>query len=491
MFGEYVYEITHASTASRLILVDEDSLEKRTHYLSAFADRGFHVIDYEDDLSFRIKWEDDFKQRDGKYLILARENAYIPYDICQVSGPYKFRISMANLFPKLNAQYLREQANLNFDLLCMAYNSLFEDCSDYRGTKKFIENVVYGKDNVSNYVDMLRKDISGQIAKAQNYRDWIKIAEQKSELDVYCACYGITADAEFVQDTFLKFILGNFGKLSGKIASDSETPVLVKGAMDYMHNHSDKFVLIVMDGMSEFDWDILSRSFGNVKYQRSAAFAMIPTITSLSRQSLISGKYPVQLLSPWSTSKEAKEFMDCALNLGYRKEQIEYHRGYDAAFSATVRCGCIIINDIDNMVHGQQQGRAGMYHDVKYLSETGKLTALVRDLLQKGFDVYISSDHGNTPCIGQGKLMKLGVETETKSHRMLVLEKFADKEKMIEQYDMIEYPKYFLDKRYDYLICNIGKSFDAREKKVMTHGGITVDEVVVPFIKIKVVDNIE
>ena len=38
-----------------------------------------------------------------------------------------------------------------------------------------------------------------------------------------------------------------------------------------------------------------------------------------------------------------------------------------------------------------------------------------------GFDVYISADHGNTPCVGMGKLMKSGVETETKSHRMVVL----------------------------------------------------------------------
>lgn len=87
--------------------------------------------------------------------------------------------------------------------------------------------------------------------------------------------------------------------------------------------------------------------------------------------------------------------------------------------------------------------------------------------------------------------MRLGVETETKSRRMVVLEKFADKEKMIAQYDLIEYPKYFLNKQYDYLICNIGKSFDVKGTEVMTHGSITLDEVIVPFIKIKAVDNNE
>ncbi|WP_295362594.1 PglZ domain-containing protein [uncultured Pseudoramibacter sp.] len=472
-----------------MVLYDEDGLEEKTHYLDEFENRGFQIIRYKDDLSFRIEWEDQFKNGRDKYLILAQPKAYIPYDILQACGSYRFRISLANLFSRLNVQCVRDWPNLNYDLLCMAYKSLFDDCRTYDKTKDFIDDVVYGKDNVREYVNQRIKDVSVQVEKAQNYRDWSKVAEAKSEIDVFCAVYGIDANAEFVQEPFLKYVLENFGKLSGKITSDRETPVLVKGAMDYMYSHSDKFVIIVMDGMSEFDWTILSQSFGDIKYERSAAFAMIPTITSLSRQSLVSSKYPLQLLSPWSTSKEGKEFTDCAMSFDLRKEQVEYHRGYDADFGPTIRCGCVIINDIDDMVHGQQQGRSGMYRDVEYLASTKKLATLVRNLLGKGFDVYISADHGNTPCVGQGKLMKLGVETETKSHRMLVLEQFANKEKMKEQYDMIEYPKYFLDKKYDYLICNIGKSFDAKGDKVMTHGGITVDEVIVPFIKIKAVDN--
>lgn len=487
MFGQYVYEKTYASNTSHMILIDDDGLEEKTHYTNEFANNGFHIIQYKDDLSFRITWEEAFKSSSGKYVLLAKPNTYIPYDICKICGGFKFHISIDWLFPQLNAQCIREKADLNFELLCIAYQGLYEDCSAYDRTESFIWNVVYGKDSVSAYVSELRKRIAELTEKAHTYRDWMRIAEKKSELDVYNAAYALGMDAEFVQKPFLQFILQEFGKLSGII--DPETPVLVTGAMDYMASHSKKFVIIVMDGMSEFDWDILVHSFEGIQFERSAAMAMIPTITSLSRQSLVSGKYPVKLLSPWSTSKEGKEFTTCALNLGFTREQIAYYRGYDADFSAHIRCGCVIINDIDDMVHGQQQGRSGMYHDVKYLSETGKLAALVRKLLHRGFDVYISADHGNTLCTGQGKLMKLGVETETMSHRMLVLEKFADKDKMLRQYDMIDYPGYFLDKKYEYLICNIGKSFDAKGTKVMTHGGITVDEVIVPFIKIKAVDN--
>ena len=244
-----------------------------------------------------------------------------------------------------------------------------------------------------------------------------------------------------------------------------------------------------MDGMSEFDWQIISQSFDDIHYEKADTFAMIPTTTSISRQCLLSNKYPSQLMEPWKQSKEKTEFIKCAENLGFVPEQIGYKRGYDADFGASVKCAAVIINDVDDMVHAQMQGRIGMLNDIKYLTKQSRLADLVKQLLKNGFDVYISADHGNTPCTGMGKLMKTGVEVETKSRRMLVLKDFADKQALIDQYDLIEFPKYFLNKEFDYLICGVGSSFDAKGDEVMSHGGITVDEVIVPFIKIKAVEN--
>ena len=108
--------------------------------------------------------------------------------------------------------------------------------------------------------------------------------------------------------------------------------------------------------------------------------------------------------------------------------------------------------------------------------------------MKQGYDVYISADHGNTPSIGLGRLMGTGLEMETKSHKMIVLKDFADKESLIEKYGLMEYPKYYLPKEYDYLICKVGESLDIKGEKVMTHGGISLDEVVVPFISIRAED---
>lgn len=489
MFGDYVYKRASAEYAFRMILIDEDDLQTKTHYPDAFAANGFQVIPYGDDLHFRIEWEDKFKSSGGKYVILAHRADYIPYDIQKVCGDFRYTVSLAKLFPKLSALCLQENDSLNFDLLCMAYRNTYEDLTSYSETQKFLRDIVNGKDNVEEYLRILTEELKKEVDNAKGYKDWMLIAEKKAAGEVLAAENNVDFDTGFINEPFENFVLDGYGKLSSKL--DPKSPVLVKGAMDYMKAHSDRFVIIVMDGMSEFDWEIIARSFHGINYEQSAAMAMIPTITSLSRQSLLSGKFPQQLILPWSTSKEEKEFTDCAVQLGYRKEQIGYYRGYDADVSVLIRCGAIIINDVDDIVHGQKQGRKGMYHDISLLAESGKLAGLVKRLLKQGFDVYISADHGNTACVGQGKLMKLGVETETKSHRMLVLQKFADKDQMRQKYDLIDFPKYYLDKSYDYLICKAGKSFDAAGEKVMTHGGVTLDEVVVPFIKIKAVDNNE
>ena len=337
-------------------------------------------------------------------------------------------------------------------------------------------------------MDSLCAELKTAAGEAVTYRDWFAVAEKKAGIHVLAEQYGIPVDIEETCRPFIDFVLKDFGKLSAEMAED--TPVLVSRAMDYMYYHSKKFVLIVMDGMSEIDWKILSKSFDGIKYDQAHAMAMIPTVTSVSRQCLLSNKFPRELENPWSQSKEKKEFTECARSLGFADAQIGYERGYDAEFGAAVSCAAIIVNDVDDMVHGQLQGRTGMYNDIMLLAKQGKLIGTVRRMLKAGFDVYISADHGNTPCIGMGKLMKTGVETETKSHRMVVLKDFADKSAIMEKYPgLIEYPKYYLDKQFDYLICGIGGSFDAKGEEVMNHGGITIDEVIVPFIKIKAVEN--
>lgn len=485
MFADYVYEKSAAKYADKILLIDADHLAEDTRFTDGFKARGFEIVVYHDDLSFRIEYEEKIKSKEGRIAVVVTPDQYVPYDLCKRLTAYK--VSLADLFPRLNTAVLRERGSESYDLVSTAYERTYDQYQSAVATEQFLRVQAYSKENIrsnleSNYQKLLR-----QSEGCTSYKDWFAIAEEKARIDCMAVEYDLVVDTGEINRRFRDYILDHYGKLSTII--DRESPVLVSRAMDFMHEHSEKFVVIVMDGMAEFDWRILSKSFGGVCYQQSAAFAMIPTVTSISRQCLLSNKYPRELLSPWSQSKEKQEFIDCAKNMGFTDTQISYQRGYDSDFGSLIRCGAVIINDIDDMVHGQKQGRIGMFNDVGVMSKQKKLIDMTRRFLTAGFDVYITADHGNTTRRGMGKLMSTGVETETKSRCMLVLKGFADKDSKKEKYGLLEFPKTYLPKEYDYLISDVGDSFDAKGEDVMSHGGISIDECVVPFIKIRAVEN--
>lgn len=485
MFGDYVFEKSSARYTNKILLLDDEDLNSRANYISAFSAHGFEIVRYIDDLTFRIEYEDKLKTSGGKMAVIAHTDQYIPYDVRRRLSTYM--VSLEKLFPKLHPVMLKDLDKAGLDLLCAAYPANFDDLRQKMDTEMFLRMKVYARANVKVYLHKTANCLVERARSVSKYSDWFAIAEEKAQLDVMAVQYDVKVDTQEINCLFQQYVLAQFGKLSQNI--DKASPVLVSKAMDYMSGHSEKFIIVVMDGMSEFDWKIISAVFNEVIYEKSSIFAMIPSTTSISRQCLLSGKYPSQLLEPWKQSKEKMEFMDCARNLGYTDPQIGYERGYNAQFGSFVRCGAVIINDLDDMVHAQTQGRLGMFNDVTLLTNQKKLLEMTKRFLTAEYDVYITADHGNTPCIGLGKLMGTGVEVQTKSRRMLALKNFADKAGLIEKYGLVEYPKYYLPKEYDYLICDVGDSFDARGDEVMTHGGITLDEVIVPFIKIKAVQK--
>lgn len=485
MFGDYVFEKSSAQYTDKILLLDDENLNSRANYISTFSAHGFEIVRYTDELTFRIEYEEKLKTPGEKLAIIAHTGKYIPYDMCRRLSAYM--VSLENLFPKLHTATLRNMDKSGIDLLCAAYPANFDDLRQKQDTEMFLRMKVYARENVEAY---LKKTATVLIERAKGvtrYNAWFSIAEEKAQLDIMAVQHDVDVDTQEINRLFQQYVLAQFGKLSQNI--DKTSPILVSKAMDYMHGHSDKFIVIVMDGMSEFDWKIISSSFTGMQYEKASMFAMIPSTTSVSRQCLLSGKYPSQLMEPWKQSKEKAEFINCAKDLGYSDAQIGYERGYDAQFGSFVRCGAVIINDVDDMVHAQQQGRLGMFNDIAVLANQKKLLEMVQRFLATGYDIYITSDHGNTACTGLGKLMGTGVEVETKSRRMVALKDFADKAGLIDKYGLIEYPKYYLPKEYDYLICDVGNSFDTKGERVMTHGGITLDEVVVPFIKIKAVQK--
>lgn len=485
MFEELL-EMRLALQYEKFILVaDYDNILNVYNCNSLISKHGFKVIHYRDVEEFRYIFETNIKRYNNKFLVIVEEEIYIPYDVRKYF--YYVDLSLEELFPKLNTFVLRNTNNIDFDLLYIAYENLFYNITSEDKTKRFLKEEIYSKENVIEYSSLLKQKIEIMLSDNITYTTWFDVNFYKAKINNICYRSGVSIDLsdidEEVAKSFTSFIINKYKLLSGN--SYFKGPVLLNKCLDYIFMKSKKWALIVMDGMSVSDWLIISEELGKFKYDIYYSYALIPTITAVSRQSLFSGRLPTELESPFNLSKEKKQFYEKCFENGYKENEVKYHRGYDVEIDRTDKCIGIVINDIDDLVHSQMQGKDGMYRDILYLSKSKKLQKLISSLYNNGFDIYIASDHGNTNSIGIGKIKGTGVEVETKCKRALICKEFIDDEKIRDEHNLIEYPGYYLPKQYKYFICEENQSFGNKGEEIMSHGGISIEEVIVPFIVIK------
>ena len=478
MIEQRVRKLLQIEYEKRLLIYDTEGFAACFDYALMLMADGFTVYYYDDIERMRYVYESQIRNTDATCAIIVTSDIYVPTDIR--NDFFEVRLSLKALYPQMSTPVLRDYI-YDLGLIDRSYDDFERNCLRESETEYYIEKFSYSEKNLRGYIREQEYVIQLMLSKGASYSDWIKVAMMNARLERYSCLHHIERDQRFIDDAFSSFIEDGYQKLAGVVSK--EAPVILPKVIDTIAT-GEKVALVVADGMSMFDFQILSEYMDGFDYTLGGSFAMIPTITSISRQALLAGKYPQQLDDPFSLTKEESGFYAAAQERGYSKAQCFYGRGYDSDPGSMIRIAAIIINDIDDMVHGQRQGRMGMYNDVSLWAKQGKMQDLFRRLLDKGFKVYLTADHGNTHCVGKGNIKMLGVETETKSKRMVVLKDFADvSEKLKER--TFEYPGYYLDKNYQYRICHGRTSFDNKNEDVMTHGGITLEEVIVPFVEVR------
>lgn len=473
----------------RIIAFDPDAILSKCDIIKAAKNMDFNIIFYVDVEQLRYIYEKDMKNNQESYLVVITDNIYLPYDIRKAF--YYVDLSYEEIFPQLNTYSLKIAKNMNLDLVAIAYDDVYTNINE-KETNNFIQDTIYNRVYLEKYVQITTVKINTILESEMEYCDWFVVADIFGKLNTLINYsknnISLMRIKKAANVKFKEYIFNKYKTLSS--LSYYKTPILVNKILDYIftNNTSNKIALIIMDGMSISDWQAIARYMEGISYNSLHSFAFIPTTTSISRQSLVSGKYPMQLENPFKIYKEKNAFIEKCLDSGYKKNQIRYHRGYDVDVDKATRCMCIIINDIDDFIHSQQRGQKGMFDDVSSLAKTGHIRNLISKLYKDGFTVYISSDHGNTESICIGNKQSTGIEMESKCQKAIVYKKFADYKDTKEKFNLFEFEGTYLPKDYLYLLCEDNQAFGNKGKEIMTHGGITLEEVIVPFIEICEVD---
>lgn len=278
-------------------------------------------------------------------------------------------------------------------------------------------------------------------------------------------------------------------------------PLIVSHICDYLSSKiqgttNKRIALLVIDGLSLDQWIVLQKSIElmnqRLEFSLDTLYAAIPTLTSISRQAIFSGKAPYffeeTLLSTGEDRRHWKRFWS---NANY---ETEYKRGLMLTSEKDIEeCSTLfekpviglVVNIVDESMHGATLGTASMHSTVKRWIENGVMVKLLDTLFDHGYEIYITSDHGNIESKGIG-IPKQGSLVEQPGSRVRIYENRVFAEQVHEKYPETilwggEEPR----SSYTYLFPQ-GKTAFSREKTVnVCHGGISLEEVIVPFVHVR------
>jgi hypothetical protein len=263
---------------------------------------------------------------------------------------------------------------------------------------------------------------------------------------------------------------------------------------------SARVALIVVDGLALDQWVTLRQALqeqdGGLVFRESGVFAWIPTLTSVSRQAIFSGKPPLYFPSSIaSTSSEDSLWRQFWEGAGLSRLDVSYKRGLgdgevaaileDAIHPTRTRAAGIVVDKVDKIMHGMQLGAAGMHNQIRQWAEDGFLRSLIAYLMDRGFDVWLTSDHGNIECQGAGRPSE-GVVADTRGERARIYPTAELRRPVAEKFPFaIEWPQVGLPTDYFPLLAGGEAAFIAPGETTVAHGGVAIEEVLVPLVKIE------
>lgn len=338
------------------------------------------------------------------------------------------------------------------------------------------------------------------------YSNWISFALKKAEIEAIAVSQkALLTDGRFLklkkrlQSRFALWLEIHF---SGLINLPPTQPVMLHHAPRQMARSLETgkqgVALIVVDGLSLDQWvcvrSVLNEKSKHLFMRESAVFAWIPTLTSVSRQALFAGKPPLYFPnSIHTTHNEKKLWQQFWEDFGLSRFEVGYQKSLgdgDAVktLEATLNLGRIralglVIDTVDKIMHGMQLGNEGMHGQIRQWCESGYLSSLIHHLFDKGFQVWLTSDHGNIECKGIGNPGE-GVIAETRGERVRIYPTKELRTQIAEKYqDAAIWDPIGLPSGYYPLLAKGTNAFVTKEKGTVTHGGASMEEVIVPLIK--------
>jgi len=287
---------------------------------------------------------------------------------------------------------------------------------------------------------------------------------------------------------FRPWLRENFGEI---LTRSSARPLTVDKVAPFLaarlrRGQAHRILLIVLDGMGLAQWSIIRRAAGLRVVDASVVLALLPTITSVSRQAIFSGSLP--MLFPDSigtTEREGEHWKRFWAREMPALSEVSYARVSGAQpipLGSAIVQG-VVITAVDTMMH-----QAHLLGDVQLTASLvawvrqGVLRSLVAQASRAGYEVWVTADHGNVEAVPIGSVAEgLKVEDAGQRVRWYVNETLREASAAP---GLRWTPPGIPDDCF--LVFAEGRAaYVHGTAALVTHGGMSLDEVVVPLARVE------
>lgn len=324
------------------------------------------------------------------------------------------------------------------------------------------------------------------------YKDWFEIAPKLGELGY--AIFELNNKEYFdkyneilntINNRFQLFVNNHYDSLFSM--SGLRYPITIDKVQDYIaaSTKNNKIAFIVIDGMNYWQWTLLKHYLENEKLnvEEKTTLSWLPSITAWARQSIFAGKKPDltitnrtegDLFKKYWIDKHQKQTYQVSYEAVKNNEKIKVP-------SSDVTVAGFVTNGLDELMHGNILGYEQLFINTKLWIEKSCICDAVKELRNAGYEVYISTDHGNIEAELNLKL--------TAGQKTVML----SKSKRFVQFDTEEQAITFIENNKEYRLGKKDKSvyfrdtngFGSSGEKVITHGGSHILELLIPVGVIK------
>jgi hypothetical protein len=263
-----------------------------------------------------------------------------------------------------------------------------------------------------------------------------------------------------------------------------------------------RLAVVVVDGLALDQWALLRDGVTQdvqSTIDEAAVFAWVPTLTAVSRQSIFAGDPPFYFAGSISTTqKEEQLWRRFWEDHGAERNEVSYlcqrqqeddgqylARVVEAAEHPVCRVLGVVLGTIDATLHGTVLGTGGLHASVRHWADVGSLRKVVGTLLRNGFEVCLTADHGNIEARGIGK-PNVGAVADERGERVHIFRDDLTRERVRLEFDgTLAWPQVGIPEDYRPLLAPARGAFIQEGKQAVAHGGIALEEVIVPFVRIR------